>query len=252
MQESRDSVHPQSSRGKGDATPPLVLAIAGLDPSGQAGLLADTWAIAACGGSALGVVTALTAQGKKFVCEPVAPTLIGQQLRAALAGRTVRAAKLGMVPHARALAAIVAGLKHGDWPIVIDPVVRTSRGERLSTLTAEDYLRLGKLLAHRVVLTPTRDELQWLAVTPAQLLRRGFLGVVVKGSDSATDEVFAATGHQVLRGSRLPRNTSHHRGTGCRFGSGVATSLALGEDLFAAARRAKRLVRKFLRTPIIG
>jgi hydroxymethylpyrimidine/phosphomethylpyrimidine kinase len=232
---------------------PRVLTVAGFDPSGRAGLLADTWAIASAGGAALAVVTALTAQGTQFVCQPVAPKLIAQQLRSALASGPVRAAKLGMVPHRRALAAISAGLREGTFPIVIDPVVRTSKGERLSSLTAADYLQLGAHLGlhHPLILTPNREELRWLGASPTDLLRSGFWGVVVKGSDSAIDEVFTRKAHQLLRGSRLPRNTSHHRGTGCRFGSGLAASLARGEDLFRAARSAKRLVRKFLRGPIL-
>ncbi len=231
---------------------PFVLSVAGFDPSGRAGVLADAWAITHSRGSALAVVTALTAQGPGFVSEPVEAGLIRAQLRSALAGRRVGAAKLGMVPNLKALAAVVGCLRPGSWPIVIDPVVRTSRGEPLSALRPWDYLQLGRRLArHRVVLTPNHHELQWLGVAPKDLLRLGFWGVVLKGSDSGLDEVFTHRSHRLLKGTRLLRNTSHHRGTGCRFGSGLATSLACGQDLFSAARDAKRLVRKFLRAPII-
>ena len=232
---------------------PLVLTVAGFDPSARAGLLADTWAIAHAGGAPLAVVTALTAQGPQFVCVPVAPRLLGQQLRSALASGPVRAVKLGMVPDRGALAQIVRALRPGSRPIVVDPVVRTSRGERLSALDPADYRQLAHRLGprNRVVITPNREELGWLEASPAQLLRLGFWGVVVKGSQSAVDEVFGPTGHQVLGGARLPRSTSHHRGTGCRFGSGLATALARGEDLVSATRSAKRLVRRFLRSPII-
>ena len=239
-----------SPRAKSPPFTPSVVIVAGFDPSGRAGLLADVWAVRSSGATALGVITALTAQGSKFVSEPVAPKLIGQQLAAALGTAKVAAAKLGMIPDRRALKAIVAALAPGTFPIVIDPVVRTSRGEPLSSLTPQDYLQLGKQL-RRVILTPNRNELAWLGASPTDLLLLGFLGVVVKGSDSAIDEVFTRKGRQVLRGARLPRNTSHHRGTGCRFGSGLAASLARGEDLFRAAREAKRLVRKFLRGPIL-
>ncbi len=233
--------------------PRAVLILAGFDPSGRAGLLADVWAVRSSGATALGVVTALTAQGAGFVCERVAPKLISQQLTAALASRTVDAAKLGMIADRRALTAIVDRLKATRIPIVIDPVVRTSRGEPLSSLTPRDYLQLGARLRRPcLVITPNRDELAWLGASPTDLLALGFTGVVVKGSDTAIDELFTAKGRQVLRGARLPRNTSHHRGTGCRFGSGLAVSLARGEDLVGAARTAKRLVRKFLRGPILS
>ena len=71
---------------------PLVLSIAGLDPSGRAGLLADVWAIGRCGGAAVGVVTALTAQGSMpFHSAPVGPKTLELQLRAALEAKTVEA-----------------------------------------------------------------------------------------------------------------------------------------------------------------
>ena len=229
---------------------PLVLAVAGFDPSGRAGLLADAWAIAQSGGAPLGVVTALTAQGARFVCAAVEPRRVRQQLDAALDSGPVAAVKLGMVPDRRTLAQIVAALSRGGVPVVIDPVVRTSKGQRLSSLDPRDYLRLGSQL-QRAVLTPNRRELAWLGQSAAGLLELGFEGVIVKGSSSAVDEVASAAGQWVLRGARLPRSTLHHRGTGCRFGSGVAARLAHGEDLITAARSARRLVRKFLSGPIL-
>jgi hydroxymethylpyrimidine/phosphomethylpyrimidine kinase len=229
-----------------------VLLISGFDPSGRAGLLADLWAVRSTGARAVGVVTAITAQGEKFVCAPVAPKLLDQQLSAALGSAPVDAAKLGMIADRRALSAIVDRLQPHGFPIVIDPVVHTSRGEPLSSLSPRDYLQLGHRLRRRhLVITPNRDELTWLGASATDLLAIGFSGVIVKGSDCAVDEVFTAEGRLVLRGARLPRNTLHHRGTGCRFGSGLAAALGCGEDLVGAARTAKRLVRKFLRGPIL-
>ncbi len=224
----------------------IVLTIAGFDPSGRAGVLADVWAINASKGAARAAITALTAQGRRFSSTPVEPSVLRAQIKAVI--RDAAAIKVGMVPNRGSLAVIRAELRAGSAPIVIDPVVRSSRGEPLSSLTPRDYLSLGSLGA---VITPNRAELHWLGVDAAGLLAAGFSGVVLKGSDGATDEVFSPGRHLVLRGTRLPRSTLHHRGTGCRFGSGMAVALARGEDLFTAASSAKRLVRKFLRAPII-
>lgn len=204
-------------------------------------MLADAWAISASHATPLVVVTAITAQGARFSSTPVAPALIGRQLDAALEARPA-AVKLGMIPTRAALDAIVARLRRAGLPTVIDPVVRTSRGQRLSALSAADYLRLGGLLP-RAVLTPNLAERAWLG---PHVRDAGFAAVVVKGSDTATDEVLADGVRTVLRGTRLPRSTSHHRGTGCRFGSGLAVGLGRGEDVVAATRNARRLVRKFL------
>lgn len=227
-----------------------MLSVSGFDPLGRAGLLADGWAIRSCGGELRGVVTAVTAQGDKFSSAAVAPGQIRAQMRVALEDRRVGAVKLGMVPNRGALEAIFASLGTGTQPIVIDPVVRTSRGDRLSTLVPSDFLRLGKKFGERrrLLLTPNRDELAWLGPSAARLVELGFWAVVVKGSQSAIDEIFSRRGEHTLRGSSLPRSTSHHRGTGCRFASGLAVHLAQGDDLLTAVRGAKRLVRRFLRT----
>lgn len=169
--------------------------------------------------------------------------LVRDQLDAALALKPA-AVKVGMIPNARVLDPIVARLRRVRVPIVVDPVVLSSTGQRLSSLRPIDFRQLAFPSA---VLTPNRDEDAWLGTNAAAFAAR-----VVKGSDTATDEVVLGGQRTLLRGSRLPRNTSHHRGTGCRFGSGLAVGLARGEDVVSAARGARRLVRKFLRSPILG
>lgn len=196
----------------------------------------------ALGAEPLLVATAVTAQGAIFSSRAVDADLVRLQLDAALAEKPA-AIKVGLIPNVRVLSPIAARLRRARVPIVVDPVVRTSRGEPLSALQPIDYRRLA---FPRSVLTPNRDEWAWLGANAAV-----FAALVVKGSDTATDEVLLGRERTVLRGSRLPRNTSHHRGTGCRFGSGLAVGLARGEDVVTAARGARRLVRKFLCSPIL-
>ena len=228
---------------------PVVLCIGGWDPSGRAGLLADVWAIGQLGGRPAGVVTAITAQGAVFKSTPVSPDQIRRQVRAALEVHPACSVKIGMVPDRRSLRRLAGAIGGSTRWVVVDPVVNSSTGDRLSTLTAADYLGLRSYFSPktRVVLTPNAAELRWLAVTPTQLLERGYAAVVVKGGESGIDLIFSrGTRPASLLGSRLRRSTSHHRGTGCRFASGLAVGLARGEDLVPATRRAKRLVRKFL------
>ena len=176
---------------------------------------------------------------------------IARQLQAVLQTSQVAAVKIGMVPTAAALQKILRGLPADLW-VVLDPVVRTSRGQRLSSLSPGDFLRAGRQAGKRLVLTPNRDELRWLGLTARQLLEAGYAAVVVKGGSSGIDQLVQRAGTTLLRGSPLPRSKLHHRGTGCRFGSQLAASLARGEDLVSAARDAKRLVRKFLRSRTIA
>ncbi len=239
---------------------PRVLLVGGLDPSGRAGLLADVQTVLAAGAVPCAVVTALTAQGSRaFSVTPVAPSVVRRQLEAVLDTGPVQAVKLGMVPTRPSLEALWSGLRHVRAPRVVDPVVRTSRGQRLSRLRREDYLGLA---GPRVLLTPNLAELRWLAgwralpgsveerVSAAQtLLDLGFGAVVVKGGHLAgapTDLLVRAGAVARFPGARLPRS-SRHRGTGCRFGSGVAVALASGAELTDAVNAARAGVRRYLR-----
>jgi hydroxymethylpyrimidine/phosphomethylpyrimidine kinase len=227
-----------------------VVCIGGWDPSGRAGLLADAWAVERSRSRIAGVVTAITEQGARFRSTGLPPAQIRGQLLAVLDGAAVGAAKLGMVPDRASLQAICAALRRRVEWIVVDPVVRTSRAEPLSSLRPADYSGLAASLpGARAILTPNRDELDWLALSPAALLELGWHAVVVKGGESGVDVVHARDQRPVqLHGGHLRRSTLHHRGTGCRFGSGLAAALASGEALVPATRRAKRLVRNFLST----
>lgn len=238
---------------------PTVLLAAGLEGTGRVGLLADVAAVRAAGGLPTAVVTALTAQGPGFRLLAVPSRFLAAQLDAALAFGRPAAVKLGVVPDARTLGVLWPPLVRLRVPLVVDPVVRSSRGERLSSLLPRDFRRLA---APSVWLTPNVPELAWLlgrstlprdvdAVTElaTALLTDGFAAVVVKGGHlegPATDVL--VTRDRVVRvvGRRLRRGGSL-RGTGCRFASTLATQLALGRDGLSAVRDAKRAVRRYLR-----
>jgi hydroxymethylpyrimidine/phosphomethylpyrimidine kinase len=238
--------------------PARVLVLSGLDPSGRAGLLADLATLQSAGGHGLGIATALTAQGGRFLCRPVPVSIIRRQLEGVRALGSIDAIKVGMVPNAPTLRAIFTALDGLDCPVVIDPVVRTSKGERLSTASARDYLALA---GPHVVITPNLGEAAWLTGLrrPVEagkaLIRAGFGAAVVKGGHlggAAVDVVCSGEAVTSLKGRRLQRTTGAHRGTGCRFASVLALFLARDRSLIEAAREAKAAVRKFLRGPILA
>jgi len=189
----------------------------------------------------------------------VHPRLLLAQLDAALEGHAPDAVKLGMVADVRSLVALWPRLENIGVPVVVDPVVRTSRGERLSRLQPRDFLRLA---GPQVWLTPNLLELGWLlgqkkvprgvdevTALALALLAEGFSAVVVKGGhlEGPPTDVLVSKKHLVrLVGKRLVRRLDG-RGTGCRFSSTLATRLALGQDGVEAVREAKRAVRRYLR-----
>jgi hydroxymethylpyrimidine/phosphomethylpyrimidine kinase len=248
------------ARRKGDRPAPLVLALSGLEPTGRAGLFADLEAIRAAGGVAAGIATALTAQGERtFAVAKVPEAVLRSQILAVSEMATVSGVKLGMVSDGSALRLVLRTLKSVGGIRVVDPVTRTSRGQRLSQLRPNDYLAAA---APNVALTPNLDEAAWLlrtavaARTPdraARLAERlasyGFAAVIVKGGDlagRAVDVLCDKSGVRYLDGARI-RTRIPPRGTGCRFASVLATSLARGQTMANAASEAKALVRSYLR-----
>ncbi|RKI41588.1 phosphomethylpyrimidine kinase, partial [Corallococcus sp. AB049A] len=144
---------------------PRVLLLAGLEPTGRAGLLADVAAVRARGGDAVAVPTAQTAQGSHtFAVVPASPRMLAAQVTAAREWGPLHAVKWGVVPGPSQLATARAALKDADAWWVVDPVVRSSRGQALSRLTARHYLALA---GPRVLVTPNLEEAAWLLGRPA-------------------------------------------------------------------------------------
>lgn len=231
--------------------PPVVLVIAGNDPSGGAGLVADIQAIAAAGAHPAPVVAALTVQDTRDVMrvEAVTPELVTEQARAVLADLPVRAVKLGLLASAavgQAVAVLLAA--HRALPLVVDPVLAASGGSKL----AEDaLLRVYRdaLFPLATLVTPNAAESRRLAPdakdpeTRAQaLLATGARHVLIKGADEDSPEVhnhlFGPGGaHREFTWPRLPG--SYH-GSGCTLASAVAARLAHGMDLTQAVEEAQR------------
>jgi hydroxymethylpyrimidine/phosphomethylpyrimidine kinase len=239
---------------------PCVLVLAGLDPSGGAGLLADAEAVRALGARPLCVATALTVQttraARRF--EVVKPTLVADAVTALLEEEDVRAIKVGMVGD-RAVAVEIAALLEARcprMPLVVDPVLAASSGAKLfegSRSAARDaYLRL----APRAVLTPNAAEAQALMgferlddpMLAGGLLGEGSIAVLLKGGHlpgDPTDFLFLPDRTERFTASRIPAVA---RGTGCRLASGIAAGLALGMPLREAVIAARALVRNYLQT----
>ncbi|MCP3140735.1 bifunctional hydroxymethylpyrimidine kinase/phosphomethylpyrimidine kinase [Pyxidicoccus xibeiensis] len=241
---------------------PRVLLLAGHEPTGRAGLLADVAAVRARGGLPVAVPTAQTAQGTAtFTWLASAPRILAAQVAAACELGPLHAVKWGMVPGPAQLAAASRALAGMDAWWVVDPVVRTSRGESLSRLSARGYLALA---GPRVVLTPNLDEAAWLLRRPVArtvdeaveaataLARYGFGAVLVKGGhlpdvEGLADVLATPARVRVLHGKWLAR-TPGRRGTGCRLASALATELGRGRTLDTAVRAARELVVRYLRT----
>jgi len=230
--------------------PPAVLVLAGLDPSGRAGLLADAEAIRAMGARPLCVATALTVQTTRAArsFKAVDAALIGESMRALLEEEDVRAVKIGMVGDASNARAIRALLPQGV-PVVVDPVLAASSGTPLFSGRPRELLEL----ARGALLTPNLAEAEALLEGPADartLLARGPAAVLLKGGHlpGPPTDVLALPGNtESFSAGRIPVKA---RGTGCRLASAIAAGLARGMPVREAVIDARRYVREYLQAQI--
>ena len=247
-------------------TRPSVLVIAGLDPSGGAGLIADVRICEQLGCRPVAVVTALTEQSSVEVraTNPVLATILGDQLAMLLTDVEVLAIKLGMLGSEEIAAEVARALGLSAAPVVWDPVLRPTRGRVL--LYEGEPARALELLAGLVTLcTPHADEAEVLtgrAVTSVadavaagrELQGRGQGSVLVKGGhwgDAAQvlDVLVTADGHALLPGPRVVTAGPVH-GTGCALSTAIACYLALGRNLEDACRAGRAFVADRLAAPV--
>lgn len=238
---------------------PPVLSIAGVDPSGGAGILADVKAISALGGYACAVVAALTAQNTRAVTGvlPVAPAFVAEQIDTLLGDVRIAATKIGMLGQAPVIAAVAERLAH--WkvaPVVLDPVMVAKSGDALLEKAAVGALREA-LLPLATVMTPnlpeagvllearapeTLKEMTRAAEKLRDLLRSdGQRWVLLKGGHlPGSDPIdLLHDGDRMIELSAERVATRNTHGTGCTLSSALATLLARGADVPTAARGAK-------------
>lgn len=233
---------------------PVVLVLAGHDPTGGAGLVADAEAIAANGGWALTIPTALTVQNCHDVSE-VIPTDPEAMRRMALAldDFDIAAIKVGLVASLPTLDAVVDIVRRRPGiPLVLDPVLSAGGGSELSTIEMVDGLR-ERLLPLVDILTPNRQELSRLALglegddtrRAVELMTLGCQAILVTGTDDPIDGVPRDRVQHTLHAPDLSRQWSWPRldgqfhGSGCTLASALAARFAVGESLVAACEQAQ-------------
>ena len=237
-----------------------VLTIAGLDPSGGAGILADVKAMSACGTYSMAVVAALTAQNTCGVSgwQPVAPDFVRAQIDAIFEDIRVDAVKIGMLGTPEVIDAVAEALERHRPPfIVLDPVMVAKGGDRLLTKEAESAL-CERLLPLTTVITPNLPEAAVLA-GEAEIRERGEMPalarklldrlapdawVYLKGGHlteaESPDLLLSRETSLTFEAPRIATKNTH--GTGCTLSAAIAAQLGRGESVPEAVRKAKAYV----------
>lgn len=236
--------------------PPVVLVLAGHDPTGGAGLIADSEAVAACGGWAVTIPTALTVQNchnvsRVMPTDPAAMRLMAE----VISEMQVAAIKIGLLADEATLRAAEQIIRRFPGiPVVADPVFKAGGGAELSTLELRQ-LFIDRLLPLVDILTPNRAELIQLTpdiTTPfddtaraVALMSQGCQAILV----TATDEPLPGNDQQVVhtlhspdttRQWQWPRLPEQFHGSGCTLASAIAARLAVGERLPIACEQAQQ------------
>ncbi len=235
-----------------------MLVFAGADPSGGAGIAADILAIGAQGAHALPVITALTVQDNDRVYEvlPVDSDVLRRQVVALMNKVTIHAVKLGIPgkrANAEAIAELIGQLRRiqPNLPVVLDPVLASGAGDRLTRIDA-----LGPLMSLATVVVPNLPEASALCTEgdsviaqAASLLARGCGNVLITGGHAegalVTNRWFSNAGERIWSWPRLP-GTFH--GSGCTLASAIAGRLALGDQMEQALETAQRFCHRALET----
>jgi hydroxymethylpyrimidine/phosphomethylpyrimidine kinase len=250
--------------------PPVVLTIAGFDPSSGAGITADIKTAAAHGCFGVACITAMTVQSTAGVrrVEPVEAGLVSETLLELAADMDIAAVHVGMLGTGKVVRAVAdflestnrdrAGGRSGKRlpNIVLDPVLRSSSGRALLD-EAGVKLLMERLILLADVVTPNVDEaaaitglkvrdLDEMKVAAARLHEIGASCVVITGGhlEKAVDLLSYKTKtgieQEVFTAERQRSNSTH--GTGCAFATAMACHLALGRGLAEATLLAKTYV----------
>lgn len=238
---------------------PNVLTIAGVDPSGGAGILADIKAMSALGAYGTAVVAALTAQNTLGVTDiaPVSANFVVTQIDTLFADVRIDAVKIGMLGQQSVTRAVADRMAH--WRpkhLVLDPVMIAKSGDALLERSAIDELR-ESLVPLSSMITPNLPEAGvLLEARPAEnvrdmrrmaeKLRRllsddGHRWVFLKGGhlpgNDTIDVLHDGDKMIELPGTRIPTRNTH--GTGCTLSAALAALLPQHADVPQAAQHAK-------------
>lgn len=240
---------------------PIAFTIAGSDSGGCAGIQADLKTFSALGVFGCSAIASLTAQNTLGVqgVLPIAPSFVALQIRSVLDDLAVGAIKTGMLGTRDIVVAVASELEGLSIPLVIDPVMVATSGDRL---LSEDAVAayIEKLFPIATLITPNLNEAAVLCGQPIarniieakdqgkRLLDKGVAAVLVKGGhgqgNTAVDVLITSSGEYEFSSARLDTKNTH--GTGCTLASAITAGLAKGQSLPDAVGAAKQYLTEAL------
>ena len=230
--------------------PPVVMAFAGVDSTGGAGIQADIESLASIGCHAVPVVTAITIQDTQNIKSyaAVEDNLVIEQARMVLEDMSVAAFKIGMLGSVENVEAIHSILMdYADIPVVLDPIILAGGGGMIADEELIDAM-VNLLFPLTTILTPNSREARALApeadnleACAQELLERGCEYVLVTGTHERTVEVINTLygNRRQLESYAWERLPHSYHGSGCTLAAAIAGLLGHGLDPVVAVHEAQ-------------
>lgn len=244
---------------------PIVLSIAGFDGSAGAGIQADIKTISAIGCYGINVLTSLPIQNtqKVYNTYEIPADVIFEQLKCLFDDFYPDSIKIGLIEHPSHAAVIADFLKDYSGPIIYDPVMISSSGQKLMN---QDNIQAIKELIFPIIdlLTPNLDEISLLIdqeistlaqmkASEKKVLGLGLEAALLKGGH-LKEELISSILMQKNKPLKIYQtkkiNTKNTHGTGCTLSSAIASYLALGSTLESAIEKAILFVDKAIREAV--
>ena len=223
----------------------IVMSIAGVDPSGGAGVLTDIKAFQAIGVYGCGIVTALTAQNpfKFFSTMPVPEEFIEEQIDSVMDSYDVEFIKTGMLYSPEIIKMVSKKIREYDLKAVVDPVmVATSGGD----LTREDIAKAFNkyLLPLSVLTTPNVSEAEKLAdfkintkedaIEASKMIKCN--NIITGGHLDGINTINIDGEISIVKQKLIETDNLH--GTGCNLSAAITAFLAKNNDLHTSILKA--------------
>ena len=235
-----------------------ILSIGGSDTSSGAGIQSDIKLFSNNGFYPLTVITAITSQNTKKInsIEPVSMRSLESQMESVLSDFHIDAVKIGMVFNSQNIKTIYSKLKNSKFPIVVDPIIKSTTGRLLLKRNAlPDYRKMIIPLAD--VITPNRYESKVLTgftdarKSAKKIQTMGAKNVIITGfsesNNKISDFILEPNNQYKISGKKIP---IINHGSGCDYSASIVQSLAKGLTVSKSVRIAKKFVYKSIKNSI--
>jgi len=244
---------------------PTVLVIAGLDPTGGAGIQADIETLSSLQVHALPIVSCLTVQDTSNVkqLQSIDAPLIHQQINTVIQDISINAIKLGLLSNIDVINTVHETiLKLNNIPLIVDPVLKAGGGKDLnaSNISIDKLIEAfrEKIIPYTTVITPNSIEARLLTGKQNlddcadDLIKLGCKHVFITGEhenavDKITNVLYSQNSQQSFQWQRL---ANKYHGSGCTLASAIAAYLVTEQPVREAVQLAQKYTDNTLRHAI--